>query len=186
VVTLHRWLVRAALPGLLAGAAACATAGPARPAPFPGAAVSSDATPPPPPAAPASITPAPAVAKPSSTAIVETALSLRGVPYRLGGDDPAHGFDCSGFVHYVFAAYHVEVPRTVAELAHAGTAESARSLRAGDLVFFSTKGPGATHVGIALGADQFIHAPSSNGTVRVESLASSYWHDRFVEARRVF
>jgi cell wall-associated NlpC family hydrolase len=59
-------------------------------------------------------------------------------------------------------------------------------VRAGDLVFFRTSGRGPTHVGIALGPDRFVHAPSARGEVRIEPLARQYWADRFVEARRVF
>ena len=58
-------------------------------------------------------------------------------------------------------------------------------LEPGDLLFFTTTGPGASHVGIAVGTDQFVHAPSSTGVVRVERLSSGYWSQRFVGARRV-
>jgi cell wall-associated NlpC family hydrolase len=115
------------------------------------------------------------------------ALSLRGIPYRNGGSDPS-GFDCSGFVWYVFGQHGVQVPRTVAEQFHAGTDVDPRDLRAGDLVFFDTINGArqfATHVGISIGGDEFVHAPSSTGEVRVERLASSYWGPRFVGARRV-
>ena len=65
-------------------------------------------------------------------------------------------------------------------------APSARAdVRAGDLVFFSTVAPGASHVGIALDDDEFVHAPSSNGVVRVERLTTTYWRTRFVGARRL-
>jgi cell wall-associated NlpC family hydrolase len=115
--------------------------------------------------------------------LVATALHLVGTPYRNGGAGP-DGFDCSGFVHYVFAQQGVFVPRTAADQAGAG--QRVGELRAGDLVFFRTSGRGPTHVGIALDADRFIHAPSARGEVRVEALAQPYWADRFVEARRVF
>ena len=117
--------------------------------------------------------------------VVGTALSLQGAPYRNGGTDPS-GFDCSGFVAYVFAQQGLAVPRTVSELYVAGREIAADALEPGDLVFFSTVAPGATHVGIAVSADEFVHAPSSKGVVRVERLSASYWNSRFVGIRRVF
>jgi len=120
--------------------------------------------------------------------VVRTALDLQGTRYRSGGDEPSHGFDCSGFVRYVYAQLHVDVPRTVAEQFQAGTAVSASDLRAGDLVFFSTSAPGATHVGIVIGTNapiSFVHAPADGGAVRVERLDSSYWRSRIVGARRI-
>src|SRR4051812_39517295 len=80
--------------------------------------------------------------------VAGTALSLRGAPYRNGGSDPA-GFDCSGFVKYVFGQNGVAVPRTVTEQFRAGRQVAGPQLEAGDLVFFSTVSPGASHVGIA-------------------------------------
>jgi cell wall-associated NlpC family hydrolase len=123
----------------------------------------------------------------SSDAIVVTALSLRGVPYRDGGND-ASGFDCSGFVWFVFARHGVTVPRSVTAQFRAGTSVSRDALRPGDLVFFSTsgrRGRGVSHVGVAVGREEFVHAPSSRGEVRVERLGSAYWTSRFIGARRV-
>lgn len=114
-----------------------------------------------------------------------TALSLRGVPYRNGGTDP-QGFDCSGFVWYVFAQHGLSVPRTVEEQYRAGGSVAPTDLQAGDLVFFTTVAPGASHVGIVVGGDSFVHAPSSNGVVRVERFGSGYWASRFIGARRMF
>jgi len=112
------------------------------------------------------------------------ALQLRGTPYRNGGADPS-GFDCSGLVQYVFAQHGVIVPRKVAEQYRAGQDVQPSQLQAGDLVFFTTVAPGASHVGIALGGDEFVHAPSSTGEVRVERMSAAYWSTRFVGARRV-
>lgn len=133
--------------------------------------------------------PAPAV-PPASAGVADgyalagTALQLRGVPYRNGGSDPA-GFDCSGFVWYVFARHGVAMPRTVSEQYRAGHPVSPDSLEPGDLVFFSTVAPGVSHVGVAVGGDEFVHAPSTSGEVRVEHLSAPYWSRRFVGARRV-
>ena len=113
-----------------------------------------------------------------------TALQLRGAPYRNGGADPA-GFDCSGFVWYVFAQHGLGVPRTVLEQFQAGQTIEPSDLQPGDLVFFSTTSTGASHVGIAIGGDSFVHAPSSSGVVRVERLGAAYWASRFIGARRI-
>lgn len=121
---------------------------------------------------------------PGGYEISGTALSLRGVPYRSGGAD-ANGFDCSGFVWYVFGQHGVPVPRTVAEQYRAGSEVAMSDLREGDLLFFSTTAPGASHVGIVVGGDSFVHAPTSSGVVRVEQLRSPYWASRFIGARRV-
>ena len=157
--------------------AACATTG-ATPAPFPRPHA-------PAPVAGAAGSPSPTPRGPSGAyEVTGTALRLRGTPYRNGGSDPA-GFDCSGFVKYVFGENGVSVPRTVSEQFQAGRHVDAQSLQAGDLVFFTTVGPGASHVGIVIGGDEFVHAPSSAGEVRVERLSASYWSTRFVGARRV-
>jgi cell wall-associated NlpC family hydrolase len=164
--------------------AACATTG-ATPRPFP-----VPGPPPPPPAESPTTTPEPST-NPSSDpyAISGTALSLRGAPYRNGGSDPS-GFDCSGFVWYVFDHHGIRLPRTVTEQFQAGNHVDQSDLRPGDLVFFDTSGAGfqrsqATHVGILIGGEEFVHAPSTTGQVRVERLGSSYWAPRFLEARRV-
>jgi cell wall-associated NlpC family hydrolase len=158
---------------VLATAACASTGGVPRPFPTPGARNS-------PPEAP----PAAATGAQDGYAISGTALALRGVPYRNGGSDPA-GFDCSGLVWYVFAQHGIRVPRTVDELYRAGTPIDRNSVDAGDLVFFDTKGAGATHVGIAIGGDEFVHAPNTSGEVRVERLVSTYWMGRYVGARRI-
>jgi len=167
-----------------AAASGCASTGATpRPFPTPNAAAS---------AASGGAKPEAGAASPSSPAashaagygVAGTALSLRGAPYRNGGSDPG-GFDCSGFVRYVFGQNGVAVPRTVTEQFHAGREVVGPQLEPGDLVFFSTVSPGASHVGIAIGGDEFVHAPSGRGEVRVERLSVSYWATRFVGARRV-
>ncbi|OFW47352.1 MAG: hypothetical protein A3J29_23300 [Acidobacteria bacterium RIFCSPLOWO2_12_FULL_67_14b] len=117
-------------------------------------------------------------------ALSSTALSLRGAPYRNGGTNP-NGFDCSGLVSYVFGQHGVPVPRETREQFKVGKTVPRDRLEPGDLVFFSTVAPGASHVGIAIGGDQFVHAPSERGVVRVEQLSSQYWASRFVGARRL-
>ena len=120
------------------------------------------------------------------TALVQTALDQRGIRYRLGGSSPADGFDCSGFVRFVFAQHHIEMPRTVAELAAVGQSIDVTRAEPGDLVFFTTIAPGASHVGIALGAGEFVHAPSDGSVVRIDRVDSPYWRSRTIDARRVF
>ena len=83
----------------------------------------------------------------------------------------------------MFAQQGLALPRTVLEQYDAG--RDVPSASPGDLVFFSTVAPGASHVGIAISADEFVHAPSSSGVVRVERLAAPYWSSRFVGIRRV-
>jgi cell wall-associated NlpC family hydrolase len=128
---------------------------------------------------------APSASAADGYALTGTALALRGTPYRNGGGDPATGFDCSGFTQYVFSQHGLSLPREVRDQFHAGKQVQPDELTAGDLIFFTTVAPGPTHVGIVIGGDQFIHAPSSTGVVRIERLSSSYWSQRFLAARRV-
>ena len=132
--------------------------------------------------------PKPRVAPPagpaSGAAIVRTAESLLGTPYREGGMLP-DGFDCSGLVCYVFARHGIAVPRDVRHLATAGRAVDRGAIRPGDLLFFKTTGRGPTHVAIAIGGDRFIHAPKTGAAVRVESLRAAYWSRRYLFARRI-
>jgi cell wall-associated NlpC family hydrolase len=116
--------------------------------------------------------------------LVATALALQGVPYRNGGADPS-GFDCSGFTQYVFARHGIALPRAVEEQYELGSRVKLREVASGDLVFFKTVSRGPSHVGIVVGDDQFIHAPSSRGVVRVERLSADYWSRRFLAARRI-
>jgi cell wall-associated NlpC family hydrolase len=111
-------------------------------------------------------------------------MALRGTRYRDGGDGP-DGFDCSGFTQYVFGQHGLALPRDVKNQFGIGQPVIPAEIAPGDLIFFSTVGPGASHVGIALGGDAFIHAPSSAGVVRVEHLTTPYWSQRFIGARRV-
>lgn len=172
----------AGLAAVSAALAGCASTG-ATPAPFPRPAppaASSPAAPGVPAAAPV---PVATSGRDMGYVVTGTALALRGVPYRNGGHDPS-GFDCSGFVSYVFGQNGLPLPRTVSELYRAGRQVNG-AIEPGDLVFFSTVAPGASHVGIAIGGDEFVHAPSSTGEVRVERLGATYWSTRFVGARRV-
>lgn len=115
------------------------------------------------------------------------AMGLVGTPYRYGGDSPQGGFDCSGLVAYVFReAAGLRLPRSTREqLVYPARAIPRGALRAGDLVFFNPGGGPPGHIGIYVGNGRFVHAPSSGGTVRLESLDLEYWRKAFVEGRRV-
>ena len=133
----------------------------------------------------------PATATPQSAddvqgEVVLRALALLSAPYRYGGRTPA-GFDCSGFVGYVFAeTAGVALPRRSEEMSRLGESLPSGQWAAGDLVFFNTLGRPYSHVGIYVGDGRFIHAPARRGRVRVESIADPYWAVRFNGARRLF
>ena len=168
---------------------ACATAGATRPQPFPSAvgaarSASSEA-----PAAAVERVPSPPASTPlTASALIASALDLVGTPYRLGGQTPATGFDCSGLVSYVTALHGIALPRTAAQQYGAGSAVDRDEVAAGDLIFFSTVGPGATHVGIVISTDgepRFVHAPADGASVRIERFDTPYWQKRWVGARRI-
>ena len=115
--------------------------------------------------------------------IVSSSMAYIGVPYVFGGTSPG-GFDCSGYVRYVFAQAGIYLPRTADAQYEMGTPISTGELRPGDLVFFSTYDYGASHVGIYLGDGNFINASSSRG-VAIDSLYSGYWGSCYIGARRV-
>lgn len=115
---------------------------------------------------------------------MRAALDLRGTPYRNGGSDP-RGFDCSGFTQYVFNSVGTALPRETRDQFLVGHDVPQGQQQPGDLIFFTTTTPGASHVGISLGGDAFVHAPSSRGVVRVEYLTLPYWSRRLVGIRRV-
>ncbi len=114
--------------------------------------------------------------------ITDRAKTYVGVPYKFGGTNPK-GFDCSGFVQYVFNQSKITLPRTVDAQYKVGKALTLKELKQGDLVFFSTYEKGASHCGIYLEQGKFIHA-SSHG-VMVSNLDESYWKMRYLGARRI-
>jgi len=190
-------IVTLALTAACTGACASSGAVP-HPFPMPGGATARapresmppDATPPTPPETGVLAPAPPAPARPAPVngfdgyALAGTALALRGTPYRNGGTDP-NGFDCSGFTQYVFSQYGLSLPREVREQYRVGKSIRVEDLAPGDILFFATTDPGPSHVAIAVGPDQFVHAPSSTGVVRVEHLSSSYWSPRYLGARRI-
>lgn len=130
----------------------------------------------------------PVVSKPEPTMngeqLVVQARVYTGVAYRSGGTTP-EGFDCSGFVQYLYGQAGVELPRTADAQFSVGREVNREPLRPGDLVFFRTRGSRVSHVGIATGDGGFIHAPSSNSRVRVDQLDQKYWARRYAGARRI-
>lgn len=120
--------------------------------------------------------------------ILERGMSLIGTRYRFGGTSEA-GFDCSGFIGYLFREEAgMNLPRSTREMINVDAPLVARSaLKPGDLLFFATNGRRGrvSHAGIYLGDNQFIHSSSrKSGGVRVDSLGDSYWSKTFIEAKR--
>jgi len=120
--------------------------------------------------------------------MLDKSMSYLGIRYRFGGNGPeAGGFDCSGLVKKVFGdALGVNLPRTAYEMAQLGDkVNGMQDLKPGDLVFFNTMRRAFSHVGIYVGDNRFIHAPSKGSVVRVEDLDSEYWRKHFSGARRL-
>jgi cell wall-associated NlpC family hydrolase len=115
------------------------------------------------------------------------ALGLVGTPYLSAGSDPRIGFDCSGFVVYVYRdVFGLRLPRTTsAQYAMNLPSPRRGALRTGDLLFFDTGGNGISHVGIYVGEGRFVHAPNHGGRVRLDQLEDHYWKDRYRGARRI-
>ena len=118
--------------------------------------------------------------------IVMVARSQIGTRYRYGGTTPSGGFDCSGFVRHVFEEVTgVSLPRTAKEMGALGAKVAATHLQPGDLVFFNTRRFAFSHVGIYLGDNRFVHAPSHGGEVAIASIDQAYWQKSFNGARRL-
>ena len=112
--------------------------------------------------------------------VVGIAMQYLGAPYAWGGSSPA-GFDCSGFVAYVFAQVGVSLPHYSGAQYGYGVAVPRDQLQAGDLVFFD----GLGHVGIYIGGDQFVHAPHTGDVVKISSMSEAWYAATYVGARRI-
>ena len=123
-----------------------------------------------------------------SSDVLFRAIGLVGTPYRWGGNTPESGFDCSGLIGFVYRdAAGVVLPRTTRQLGELKVpAVKRQALQSGDLLLFATSGWGkVSHAGIYVGEGRFVHAPSSGGTVRLDSLSNRYWADAYVGAKRI-
>jgi len=122
-------------------------------------------------------------AKKKRSEVVATAKRYLGTPYRYGGSDP-NGFDCSGFVLYVFRQVGVNLPHSAAT--QFTSLKSVKTPEAGDLVFFNTDGASISHVGIYTSKDTFIHSPRAGLTVEYADMRIDYWKAAYRGARKVF
>ncbi|MFT3910197.1 MAG: C40 family peptidase [Ferruginibacter sp.] len=125
--------------------------------------------------------------------LVTFAESLQGVPYKYGSSDAKKGFDCSGFINYVFNHYKISVPRSSADFTNAGKEVSIKECRRGDIILFTGSDAGSGVVGhmgiITKNSDKhitFIHAASGGGKGVVISGMSDYFITRFVKVIRIF
>ena len=117
--------------------------------------------------------------------LADFSMTLQNIRYRRGGRDPKTGFDCSGFVRYVFRhTAGAELPVDSASQYRAGLTVARTDLKTGDLVFFKTRGKRVSHVGIYLGEGRFIHSPSTGKTVSISRLDEIYWQRRYAGAKR--
>lgn len=115
------------------------------------------------------------------------ALDLIGIGYRFGGKNPQAGLDCSGMVSYVYRqAAGMNVSGSAADIARRGKEIDRQSLRPGDLVFFNTMNKPFSHVAIYIGENRFVHAPSTNGKIRIDRLDNRYYAQRYQMARSYF
>jgi cell wall-associated NlpC family hydrolase len=118
--------------------------------------------------------------------LINNAMQLIGVRYRWGGNTPQSGLDCSGFVRYVFNdTFGFLLPRKSAQMSQVGLEIRKDELRPGDLVFFNTMRHAFSHVGIYVGDNKFIHAPSKGKSIRVDDMTKAYWEKRYNGARRM-
>lgn len=114
------------------------------------------------------------------------AMSLMGIAYRFGGNNPNQGFDCSGFIRYIFQkSVGINLPRTASEQAQTGRPIARSDIQPGDVLFFNTRGFAYSHNALYLGNGKFIHAPRTGKNIEIANLSSSYWSSRFNGARRM-
>ncbi|MFO1380030.1 MAG: C40 family peptidase [Chitinivorax sp.] len=117
--------------------------------------------------------------------VVLYALGLLNIDYRFGGANPESGLDCSGMVSYIYRqAAGISLPHNAAQIAQLGREVERQQLEPGDLVFFNTRNKPFSHVGIYIGDERFVHAPATNGQIKVSSLRNSYFASRYEGGRR--
>jgi cell wall-associated NlpC family hydrolase len=154
----YRWIIAAASLVMLTGLGACSSAPPNSYAPH---------------------------YRSKAASIVTVAKSMIGRPYKYGGNSPRTGFDCSGLVYYTLRKNGIDAPRTSYAQYRATHPVSRRYLRPGDLLFFRVSSRKVSHVGIYLGKNRFVHAPSSGKEVSISHLDSPYWSRRFIRGGRI-
>lgn len=120
----------------------------------------------------------------SYSQIVSEANKVMGTKYVYGGTTTA-GFDCSGFIGYVFKKVGITLPRTTTEMFKIGTSVSKNNLQPGDLVFFNTSGKGVSHAGIYIGNGEFINSSTSKGVSKAKINDPYYWGSKYIGAKRV-
>ncbi|MBQ4132193.1 MAG: C40 family peptidase [Desulfovibrionaceae bacterium] len=118
-------------------------------------------------------------------AIVQTARTQLGKPYKWGGCSPRDGFDCSGYVYWVYQQHGIDVPRNSSGQADAGDEVGRSALRPGDIVVFSPRWQSGLHTGIYSGRGKFLHSPKTGSTIREDKITDSHWADCFVNGRRL-
>lgn len=136
----------------------------------------------------ATITQPPVAAQPArGSEVVLYALGLIDTGYRFGGKNPEAGLDCSGMVSYIYReALGMQLAGSAADLARRARNIERQSLRPGDLVFFNTRNRAYSHVGVYIGEERFVHAPATNGKVRIDRLTDRYYAQRFEAAATFF
>jgi len=118
-------------------------------------------------------------------AIINNARAMLGVKYYYGGSSANTGFDCSGLVYYSYLKQGIKIPRTTTAQLKTSRKIPKSALRVGDLVFFAINGSKVSHVGIFLGNNKFIHAPSTGKKVNITTMDSKYWRKRFITGGRI-
>lgn len=122
----------------------------------------------------------------SRDAVVKAAISQLDMFYAYGKQDKYSGFDCSGLTQYAYKEAGINIPRTVKMQYENCSRVSRDGLKPGDLVFFTTYAPGATHVGIFTGGGKFIHSPTTGKKVEISELSNVYWNNAFISGGTYF
>ena len=119
-----------------------------------------------------------------SNRLVSAANQVMGTKYVYGGTT-TKGFDCSGFIGYVYKRVGVSLPRTSAGMYASGTSVAKKNLKSGDIVFFNTTGKGVSHAGIYIGNGKFVHSSTSKGVTVTKLNDPYYWGSKYIGAKRV-
>ena len=121
----------------------------------------------------------------SGSAVVATAKTQIGKPYKYGGSTPSTGFDCSGLIQWSYKQHGISVPRQAKDQAASGKAVKKSQLQPGDIVVFRISARSGIHTGIYSGKGNFVHSPSSGKRIREDNINTDYWKRRYVSARRI-